>query len=414
VASIGVLVVDDSVVIRRMVSAVLDDDPDIEVVGTAANGRIALDKLPQLRPDIIILDVEMPVMDGLATLRSLRPTHPSLPVIMFSTLTERGAMATLDALAAGASDYVTKPSHVGSVAASIDRVRVELIPKIKALVGASRQRVAPGAASRPRTPNVAARPDRLNPVEAIVIGCSTGGPDALAVIAAGLPADLGVPLIIVQHMPPLFTRLFADRLDRNCALSVEEARDGQVVEAGRVIVAAGDRHLVLRRSGNKVLTQLTQEPPENYCRPSVDVTFRSMASVYGGGVLACVMTGMGRDGAKGAERIHAAGGRVIVQDEESCVVWGMPGAVVASGIPAQIVPLHKIAETFRRSVGIVGRDRSGQPRPPSALGPAPSRQVAPAAVGAGHPPSYGRPGFPSTAPRSTSHGAGEIRFGGGA
>ncbi len=352
-AGIGVLVVDDSVVIRRMVASVLDDDPEIEVLGTAANGQIALDKLPQLRPDIVILDVEMPVMDGLATLRALRPGHPQLPVIMFSTLTERGAMATLDALAAGASDYVTKPSHVGSVKASMDRVRDELIPKIKALVGASRQRGVPGAP--PRRPAAPAL-RKLNPVEAIVIGCSTGGPDALAVIAADLPADLGVPLIIVQHMPPLFTRLFAERLDRNCALTVEEAHDGQTVEAGRIVVAAGDRHMVLRRSGTKVVVQLTQEPPENYCRPAVDVTFRSMASVYGGGVLAYVMTGMGRDGAKGSERIHAAGGRIMVQDEESSVVWGMPGAVVATGIPVTVVPLNKIAESMRRAVGITRRE----------------------------------------------------------
>jgi two-component system chemotaxis response regulator CheB len=340
-AGIGVLVVDDSVVIRRMVSAVLDSDPSIEVVGTASNGRIALDRLAQLHPDIVILDVEMPVMDGLATLRELRLTHPRLPVIMFSVVTERGAVATLDALAAGATDYVTKPSRAGSVDASMERVRVELIPKIKGLVGATRARETP--TSRP-IPAVA--PVKQDRVDIIAMGASTGGPDALTAIASQLPADLAVPVVIVQHMPALFTRLFAERLDRTCALSVLEAVDGQPVEAGQIIVAPGDRHLVLRRQGTDVRVQLTQDPPENYCRPAVDVMFRSAASVYGSGVLACVLTGMGRDGSKGAERIRAVGGRIVVQDEASSVVWGMPGSIAAAGLANDIVPLNQLAETL--------------------------------------------------------------------
>jgi two-component system chemotaxis response regulator CheB len=348
VASIGVLVVDDSVVIRRMVAAVLDDDPDIEVVGTASNGRIALDKLPQLRPDIVILDVEMPVMDGLETLRELRVSHPNLPVVMFSTLTERGAMATLDALAAGATDYVTKPSHVGSVAASIERVRLQLIPKIKGLVSATRERAAPRA---PSQPVVAARPLRQDRVDVIAVGCSTGGPDALTAIVAELPKDLSVPVLVVQHMPPLFTRLFAERLDRSCSLTVQEAVEGQLVEAGHILVAPGDHHLTVRRQGNDVRVQLTQEPPENYCRPAVDVLFRSVASTYGTGVLACVLTGMGRDGMKGAERIRAVGGRIVVQDQATSVVWGMPGAVAAAGLANDIVPLPRIAATLHEALG---------------------------------------------------------------
>ena len=344
--SIGVLVVDDSVVIRRMVASVLDDDPDIEVVGTAANGRIALDKLPQLRPDIVILDVEMPVMDGLATLRAMRLTHPHLPVVMFSTLTERGAAATLDALSAGASDYVTKPSHVGSVNASIDRVRSELIPKVKALVGATREKST--SRSRPVPP---ARPVRQDRVDVIAVGCSTGGPDALTAIVTGLPADLSVPIVVVQHMPPLFTRMFAERLDRSCPLLVREAADGATLEPGQILVAPGDHHLVLRRQGVEVVAQLTKEAPENYCRPSVDVLFRSVASVYGNGALACVLTGMGRDGLKGAERIRAAGGRILVQDQASSVVWGMPGAVAQAGLANDVVPLEKVAETLINAVG---------------------------------------------------------------
>jgi two-component system chemotaxis response regulator CheB len=375
-ATIGVLVVDDSVVIRRMVSSVLDDDPDIEVVGTAANGRIALDKLPQLRPDIVILDVEMPVMDGLATLRALRRTHPNLPVVMFSTVTERGAVATLDALAAGATDYVTKPSHLGSVAASIDRVREELIPKIKGLVGAIRERSAPAAA---RVPAPALPPARQDRVDVIAIGCSTGGPDALTAIVAGLPKDLAVPVLVVQHMPPLFTRLFAERLDRSCPLSVHEAVDGELVEAGQIIVAPGDHHLTVRRQGTDIRVQLTQEPQENYCRPAVDVLFRSVASIYGAGALACVLTGMGRDGTKGAERVRSAGGRIVVQDQLTSVVWGMPGSVVAAGLANDLVALDRLADTLQTAVAH-GRRPAGASRllPASASSQAVAASPAPA------------------------------------
>jgi two-component system chemotaxis response regulator CheB len=371
VTTIGVLVVDDSVVIRRMVSSVLDDDPDITVVGTASNGRIALDKLAQLRPDIVILDVEMPVMDGLATLRALRLTHPKLPVVMFSALTERGATATLDALAAGATDYVTKPSHAGSVAASIERVRLELIPKVKGLVGANRARTAPSTA--PVVPVPALRPVRQDRVDVIAVGCSTGGPDALTAIVTGLPKDFAKPVLVVQHMPALFTRLFAERLNRSCPLTVSEATDGQVVQAGHIIVAPGDRHLTVRRQGTEIVVVLGQEPPENYCRPSVDVMFRSVADIYGGGVLACVLTGMGHDGASGAARIRAVGGRIVVQDEASSVVWGMPGSVVAAGLATDIVPLDRIAETLRNAVIPGARPSSGRVLPasaPRAVGPA--------------------------------------------
>jgi two-component system chemotaxis response regulator CheB len=321
------------------------------VVGTAANGRIALDKLDALRPDIVILDVEMPVMDGLMTLRELRRTHPTLPVVMFSTVTERGAMATLDALAAGATDYVTKPTHATSATASVERVRAELIPKIKGLVGAARTRALFANRPVPKAPTPTAAPVRQDRVDVIVIGASTGGPDALSSIVAGLRSDLGVPILVVQHMPPLFTRLFASRLDRSSALHVVEAVDGQLVEAGHILVAPGDQHMTVRRYGVDVRVRLTQEPPENYCRPSVDVLFRSAAAVYGAGVVACVLTGMGRDGAKGAERVRAAGGRIIVQDEASSVVWGMPGAVVAAGVATDVVPLRQIAGRLHGALG---------------------------------------------------------------
>ena len=360
-AGIGVMIVDDSVVIRRMLTAVLDSDPGIQVVGTASNGRIALDRLAQLRPDIVILDVEMPVMDGLATLHELRRTHPTLPVVMFSLLTERGATATLDALAAGAADYVTKPSNAGSVEASMERVRIDLIPKIKGLVGATRARATPVTRAAPMV-----RPVRQDRVDVIVFGASTGGPDALTAVVSQLPADLPVPVLIVQHMPALFTRLFAERLDRSCPLTVLEAVDGQLVQAGQILVAPGDRHLTLRRQGNEVRVALNQDEPQNYCRPSVDVLFRSAASAYAGGVLACVMTGMGRDGTKGAELIRAAGGRIIVQDEASSVVWGMPGSIVAGGIANDVVPLAELADVLRGAISVRRTGAGSRLRPASA------------------------------------------------
>ena len=386
-ASIGILVVDDSVVIRRMVSTVLGDDPEIDVVGTASNGRIALEKIEQLHPDIIILDVEMPVMDGLATLRALRPLYPTLPVVMFSTSTERGAMATLDALAAGATDYVTKPSNAGSVLASIDRVRLDLIPKIKALVGAARARATPTIVRQPAQPPAApavVQHVRLDRVDVMAIGCSTGGPDALSAIVGALPSDLAVPVLVVQHMPALFTRLFAERLDRSCPLTVREAVDGQVLQAGHIYVAPGEQHLTVHRQGTDVKVRLTKEAPENYCRPSVDVMFRSVASTYGGGVLACVLTGMGRDGALGAAHIHAAGGHIVVQDEASSVVWGMPGAVVAAGLADEVVPLNRMAETLKGAVG-AGR-HTGVPRVLRASAP---HSVMPASISASGGPRYG-------------------------
>jgi two-component system chemotaxis response regulator CheB len=360
---INVLVVDDSVVIRRLVTTSLESDPDITVVGTAANGRIALTKLLQVAPDLVTLDVEMPVLDGLATLRELRKTHPRLPVIMFSTLTERGASATLDALSSGASDYVTKPANVGSVPEAIAAVRQQLIPKIKALVPGGLRSAPPVArAPRPVAPlqgGAAATGSGAAPtarIDLLAIGSSTGGPDALTALLPLLPRDLPVPVVITQHMPPVFTRLFAQRLDAKCALSVKEAEDGDRVEAGRVLIAPGDSHLVLERRGTSVVARLSSAPAENFCRPAVDVMFRSAAAVHGEHVLGVVLTGMGSDGARGAEVLRAAGGEVVVQDAASSVVWGMPGAVVSLGQAHRVLPLDAIA---RDVLQVLSRGRSG-------------------------------------------------------
>ncbi len=339
---IRVLIVDDSVVIRRLVSDVLAADPSVEVVGTANNGRMALDRVAELKPDAVTMDVEMPVMDGIQAVRALRRTNPRLPIVMFSTLTERGGAATLDALAAGASDYVTKPSNVGSITESQQSIRDQLIPKLKALAGARRVIGAPVPLPPPAPPKVP-RKARSQPFSVLAIGCSTGGPDALARVLPLLPADLGVPVVVVQHMPPLFTRLLAQRLDGSCALSVSEAQAGDTVTAGRVLIAPGGQHLEVHRSGVSVVARLTDAPPENFCRPAVDVLFRSVARVYGERALGVVLTGMGRDGEKSSREIRDGGGEVFAQDEASSVVWGMPGAVAQAGQADRIVPLDRMA-----------------------------------------------------------------------
>jgi len=344
---ISVLVVDDSVVIRRLITDALAHDPDIRVVGSAPNGQIALSKIEQLRPDLVTLDIEMPVLDGLGTLRQLRRTDRHTKVVMFSTLTANGASATLDALAAGASDYVTKPANVGSVVESLRSVREQLIPRIHALCA------RPGRPSRVPARPSAARGQR---VDVLAIGCSTGGPDALSQVLRALPATLPVPVVVVQHMPPVFTRMFAERLDRTCGLRVVEATADVPLRPGTVHIAPGDTHLEVARAGTDVVTRLHAGPPENFCRPAVDVLFRSVARAYGGNVLAVVLTGMGQDGRRGAEELHRLGAEIVAQDEATSVVWGMPGAVTQAGLADAVLPLpeianHLIARTSVRARG---------------------------------------------------------------
>ena len=351
---INVLVVDDSVVIRRLVTTVLEEDPEITVVGTAASGRIAINKLAQVAPDCVTLDMEMPDLDGLGTLRELRRTHPKLPVIMFSTLTERGAGATLDALALGANDYVCKPANVGSVPEAIASVRSQLVPKIKALCPPPFGS-APAAVRREPLVPLQAGSTPTGRIDVLAIGSSTGGPDALSSLLPQLSASFPVPVVIVQHMPPVFTRMFAQRLDSKCALSVKEAEHGDLVLPGRVLIAPGDKHLELKRVGTSVVAQVTSGPPENFCRPAVDVLFRSVAQVYGGSTLAVVLTGMGSDGARGAEVLRRAGAEVVAQDEPSSVVWGMPGAVVGAGLAHRVLPLSHVAADV---VGVAARARA--------------------------------------------------------
>lgn len=357
---IRVLVVDDAVVVRRLVTDILSADPELEVVGVAANGRIALQKIAQLTPDLVTLDVEMPEMDGLETIVEIRKTWHTLPVIMFSTLSERGGTATLEALSRGATDYVTKPANVGSVTIAQQRIREELIPRIKSLCG----RVLRPVVARPapwRTPDtlasrsapaatgaaLLARSRALHERIAIVaIGSSTGGPNALAAIIPKLPADFPVPIVVTQHMPPMFTRLLAERLNGLSKLTVREATPGAILTPGTVWIAPGDFHLVLSPSGPQVQLTLTQDPPENSCRPSVDVMLRSVVHCYGRRVLSVILTGMGQDGLRGSEEVKAIGGTILAQDEATSVVWGMPGFVARAGIAESVLPLDHVAQAI--------------------------------------------------------------------
>ncbi len=336
-----VLVVDDSVVMRRVLSEVIRSDPSLEVAGYAANGQIALNLLEQVAPDVITLDIEMPVMDGLATLRALRARRSDVPVIMFSTLTERGAEATIDSLALGASDYVAKPVELGNYTLARDRIREALLPKIKALSRATRGFASPAGGSAP--PRLRTKIAIAGRVDVVAIGCSTGGPNALAQVLPGFPADFAVPVLIVQHMPPAFTRFLAQRLSSLCPLPVMEAAGGEVLHPGKIWVAPGGFHLAVVADGATQKLQLSQTPPENSCRPSVDVLFRSLTPLFCNRVLAVVLTGMGQDGLRGCEMLADAGAQIVAQDEASSVVWGMPGFVAKAGLADAVLPLPEIA-----------------------------------------------------------------------
>jgi len=344
---IRVLVVDDAVVFRRMVADELARDADLEVVGTAANGRIALSKLAQTNPDVLILDIEMPEMDGLALLAELRKARRRLPVIMFSSLTERGAAATLDALALGAADYFPKPAAAGGLDGSLDVIRRQLIPRIKAVhAGATARLAARPATAPPRapTPGAVPAPAAGRDLQVVAIAASTGGPAALVQLFSRLPADLGVPILLVQHMPPMFTRLLAERLTAQSSLRVQEGASGAALEPGHAWLAPGNYHMIVLRDGPQPRLLVHQDAPENSCRPSADVLLRSVAKVYGSHSLTVVLTGMGHDGLRGCQALRETGGQIIVQDEATSVVWGMPGYVAKAGLADKVLPLPAIAD----------------------------------------------------------------------
>lgn len=344
---IRVLVVDDSVVVRQLLKDVLSSDPELDVVATAPNGHVALSKIRQLDPDLVTLDVEMPVMDGLQTMKVIQNDFSKLPVIMFSSLTQRGANATLEALALGAKDYVTKPSSMSNIASATQSIEDQLIPKIKALCSTQ---IQARKSARPRICKVSAPPQVAKRIDIVAIGVSTGGPNALEKIIPALPADLPVPIVIAQHMPPLFTKTLAERLSTLSQIPVCEGVSGDFLQPGGVWLAPGGKHMFLIRKITATQIQTDESSPVNFCRPSVDVLFRSISNLFGPRALAVVLTGMGDDGLRGCNEIHEAGGQVLVQDEASSVVWGMPGRVSMAGLADRILPLDDIASEINRRV----------------------------------------------------------------
>lgn len=365
---ISVLVADDSALVRRLVSSVINAAPDMTVVGLAHHGADALAKIAEIKPDLLTLDIEMPVMDGLTAMREIHRQFPRLPVIMLSTLTQQGASITLDALSAGARDYVTKPTNSASLANSLDELRDQLLPRIRALtarrmpIPAARRpedarpggvrltdpRRAPTLPAGARPSSSAAAPARqqrrasARQTQVIAIGSSTGGPDALARVLGSITEAPSVPLVAVQHMPPVFTAMLAQRLSRLGPVDVVEAEAGQTLRAGVMYLAPGGRHMEIVRRGTGVVTVLHDKDPVNYSRPSVDVLFRSVAAAYPGSAIGVILTGMGHDGRDGCAQLGVDGSLIVAQDQESSVVWGMPGAVTEAGLADEVLTLERV------------------------------------------------------------------------
>ncbi len=331
------MICDDSAVIRRAVARILESDPEITVVARLENGKAAVEQVRALRVDVVVLDIEMPVMDGLTALPQLLLADPGIRVIMASTLTTRGADIALRALRLGASDYVAKPSSVGTV--DDGDFRRQLLEKVKAL-GRVRRRAAMSAPARPA---VALRPAPAIAARLLAVGSSTGGPQALFTLVQGLGRSLGVPVVLTQHMPATFTPILADNLNRLGLMPCAEAVDGETLMAGRLYLAPGDKHLLVEGGRAGLRARLTADPQENFCRPSVDPMLRSAAVACDGRVLVTMLTGMGHDGLNGTGRVIEAGGAAIGQDEASSVVWGMPGAIAKAGLCHAVLPLPKIA-----------------------------------------------------------------------
>lgn len=344
---IRILIVDDSAFMRRALSKMLEDDPEIQVVGAARDGVEALEKVQELDPDIVTLDVEMPRMDGLEALRRIMATGPR-PVLMVSSLTEEGAEVTLQALDLGALDFI--PKHLEGNVLDIVNIEATLREKVRVL---GRRKVRPASAPvrPPPPPEPRFRPVRLGPARFLAIGASTGGPPALQTLFGGFTKKLPVPVIVVQHMPKSFTGPFARRLGQAGPLEVKEAETGDRLEPGRGFVAAGGSHLVVRREGARLVLQVTEQPTGTLHKPSVDVTFRSVADVIGPGVLSVMLTGMGSDGMEGVKALKSKGASAIAQSAASCVVYGMPRAVVEAGLADLVLPIEEMAATIEGAVG---------------------------------------------------------------
>ena len=368
---IRALVVDDSALMRNLVSRILNEADDIEVAGTAMNGKFALQKLSRLNPDVIVLDIEMPEMNGIQFLEERRRQHIEVPVVILSSVAHRGAKITMEALSLGASDFLLKPS--GPVSGDIHAVGDQLIETVRGYGRRFRNRKGSVPPPRPVAPeDVGPQPDRstaaviererqkprgpITPetepgeIHLIAIGVSTGGPNALRKIFAEISPTIGVPIVIVQHMPPGFTAEFAKSLDRICPLTVKEAADGDLLQPNRVLIAPGDRHLTVERKSLSGIVHISQEAPRNGHRPSVDVLFESVASAFGNHSLAVIMTGMGRDGAYEIGSIRQKGGITVGQDEATSVVYGMPKVAFELGHVQHQLALHQIASKLSEIV----------------------------------------------------------------
>ena len=383
---VRVLIVDDSAIMRKIIASALQKEPSIEIAGFAANGLQAIEAIQTCNPDVMTLDIEMPEMDGLTALREIRKVNKYLPIIMFSSLTHKGAQAAIMALTAGASDYVGKPANTtGGIDNAFRVLEAELIPKIIGLAKRVKSRrdregqlastpksspsptakivpTAKSLVSNKVAPSLASKMSKATsgilakPAEAVCIGVSTGGPEALMQVFAAFNAPINVPIFIVQHMPADFTALLAARLSATGVMTVKEAEEGEIAEPGIAYIAPGGFHMTLTRPGTKTIIHLNTEPPENSCRPAVDVLFRTAAEVYGNSLLAVMLTGMGYDGLKGTQVIKEKGGQVIAQDEATSVIWGMPGAVVQAGLADSVMPIDKITdEIIFRTRKVPGR-----------------------------------------------------------
>lgn len=352
---IRVLLADDSMVIRRILVQALTRHPDLVVTGIARWGGEAVELMKECQPDVVLLDVEMPQMNGVEAAGRIREADATLPIIMFSSLTTQGGNATFEAMARGANDYVPKPRHVVNLAESIHLIDSELVTKIR-FWGQKRIR-----ASSPTTSATVANPSRAiihhprtslrqTPVELLVIGVSTGGPNALAEFLPTIPRNFPVPIVVVQHMPAVFTQLLANRLNQLCPCPVREAAVIDRLQPGQILIAPGNQHLRIVSADGLPQIQLDDGPPVNSCRPAVDVLFHSASAVFGRGVLAVVLTGMGKDGLEGARAVKTGGGKVLAQDQETSVVWGMPRAVTEAGLADQILPLGQIGREVQRIV----------------------------------------------------------------
>jgi len=337
---IRVLVVDDSALMRKLIPLILERDPDIEVIGTAMDGAFALRKIAELHPDVVTLDLEMPRMDGIETLRSIMRSAP-LPVIVFSTHSKEGAYSTFKALALGAIDFVAKPQD--AAAGHLDPIAYQLVEKIKVAKRAGGPKSLPKVEAEAPAPQKNRSRLALPPNRTIAIGISTGGPNALQYLLSQIPGDFPGTIVIVQHMPEGFTDMFARRLDECCALEVQEAKSGDLLLAGRVLICPGNRHMMVRRMPRGEMVVLSDGPPINGHRPSVDVLFHSVAQEFALTAVGVLMTGMGDDGAEGLGAIKAAGGMTIAQSEDTCVVSGMPRAAILKGYANKVLPLESMA-----------------------------------------------------------------------